>query len=82
MQLIPLRKHTGSVIPGDFRQEFYQAREAAGIVEWPDNALRYSFASYHLAHFKNAAATALDLGHQRQPRDLCPLTGACETERL
>jgi integrase len=36
---------------------------AAGIMEWPDNALRHSFASYHLAHFKNAAATALELGH-------------------
>jgi integrase len=32
-------------------------------VEWPDNALRHSFASYQLAHFKNAAATALELGH-------------------
>jgi hypothetical protein len=35
---------------------------AASIVEWPDNALRRSFASYHLAHFKNAASTALELG--------------------
>lgn len=38
-------------------------REAAGIAEWPDNALRHSFASYHLAAFKNAASTALELGH-------------------
>src|ERR1700731_3457080 len=30
---------------------------------WPDNALRHSFASYHLAHFRNAATTALELGH-------------------
>ena len=36
---------------------------AAGVMEWPDNALRHSFASYHLAQFKNAASTALELGH-------------------
>jgi integrase len=36
--------------------------EAAGI-KWPANALRHSFASYHLAHFKDAAATAAELGH-------------------
>jgi integrase len=33
------------------------------IKEWPDNALRHSFAGYHLAHFKNAASTAFELGH-------------------
>jgi integrase len=62
--LLPLRKHRGSVVPADnFRQAFDAARMAAGIVEWPDNALRHSFASYHMAHFKNAAETALQLGH-------------------
>ena len=39
------------------------AREAAGIKEWPQNALRHSFASYHLAHFNDAALLALELGH-------------------
>lgn len=62
--LLPLRKHKGNVTPREnFRQSFDAAREAAGIVEWPDNALRHSFASYHLALFKNAASTALELGH-------------------
>src|SRR5262249_822853 len=49
--LLPLRKHRGNVTPEDFNKLFVQAREAAGIKEWPDNALRHSFASYHLAHF-------------------------------
>ena len=31
-------------------------RDAAGIEEWPHNALRHSFASYHLARFNDAAA--------------------------
>jgi integrase len=62
--LLPLRKHKGNVTPvSGFRQLFEQTREAAGINEWPDNALRHSFASYHLAQFKNAASTALELGH-------------------
>ena len=62
--LLPLRKHKGNVTPSNcFRESFEQAREAAGIAKWPDNALRHSFASYHLAHFKNAASTALELGH-------------------
>jgi integrase len=62
--LMPLRQHKGSVMPEDyFRQSFEQLRKTAGIKQWPHNALRHSFASYHLAHFKNAAATALEMGH-------------------
>jgi integrase len=61
--LLPLRKHKGNVTSEDFRKQFDVARLAAGIIEWPDNALRHSFASYHLAHFEDAASTALQLGH-------------------
>jgi integrase len=62
--LLPLRQHKGNVTPTNcFRELFEQARAAAGINEWPENALRHSFASYHLAHSKNAATTALELGH-------------------
>jgi len=62
--LFPLRQQKGPVTaPEDFRQRFDHARAKAGITDWPENALRHSFASYHLAHFKNAASTALELGH-------------------
>jgi integrase len=61
--LLPIRKHRGGIISENFRKRFEQARVVAGILEWPDNALRHSFASYHLAHFKNAASTALEVGH-------------------
>jgi integrase len=63
--LLPVRKHKGNVTPGEatFEKLFDAARTAAAIDEWPDNALRHSFASYHLAHFKNAAALALEMGH-------------------
>lgn len=63
--LLPVRKHKGNVTPPrfEFRAAFNQARAAAGITDWPENALRHSFGSYHLAHFKNAALTALEMGH-------------------
>ena len=61
--LLPLRKHKGSVTPDNFPKQLDATREAAGIDDWPDNGLRHSFASYHLAHFKDAAALALEMGH-------------------
>lgn len=65
--LMPLRKIRGYVTPREnFRQAFDQARIDAGIVDWPDNALRHSFASYHLAHFKDAKGLALEMGHTNE----------------
>lgn len=61
--LLPLRKHKGAVVCDNFRKRFDEARADAAIIEWPDNALRHSFASYHLAHFRDAAALALEMGH-------------------
>jgi integrase len=37
-----------------------------GLKKWPSNGLRHSFASYHLAHFQDAARLALELGHVDQ----------------
>ena len=37
--------------------------EAAGLNEWPQNGLRHSFGSYHLAKFHDAARLALEMGH-------------------
>ena len=64
--LLPHRKLNGSITPEgrfEFRRLFEQARKQAGITEWPDNALRHSFASYHVAHFKDAKGLALEMGH-------------------
>jgi len=61
-----LQLHTqlsGNVTPPGYGVLLESAREAAGITEWPQNALRHSFASYHLARFNNAALLALELGH-------------------
>jgi integrase len=61
--LAPYAAHRGPVTPCNCRKMLEATRAAAGIKYWPNNALRHSFASYHLAHFKDAAALALELGH-------------------
>lgn len=61
--LRPYARASGKVTPLDYRELLDSARETAKIQDWPHNALRHSFASYHLAHFKDAAALALELGH-------------------
>src|SRR5207247_802282 len=61
--LLPLRKHSGPVVAENYRRRLAATQRAAGLIDWPHNALRHSFASYHLAHFGNAATTALELGH-------------------
>jgi integrase len=61
--LAPVRKRSGKVTPDDLGRQWGALREAAGIKDWPGNALRHSFASYHLAHFRDAAALALEMGH-------------------
>jgi integrase len=61
--LQPYAQVSGNVIPAGYRVLLESARAAAAIVQWPQNALRHSFASYHLARFNDAAALALELGH-------------------
>jgi len=61
--LQPVHKISGPVIPANLRWLLVDAREQAGISNWPSNALRHSYASYHLAHFNDAAALALQMGH-------------------
>ena len=40
-----------------------QTAKAAGLSKWPNNGLRHSFASYHLASHQNAPQLALEMGH-------------------
>jgi integrase len=61
--LHPYAQLSGNVTPPGYRPLLEATREAAGIKQWPQNALRHSFASYHLAKFNDAAALALELGH-------------------
>jgi integrase len=63
--LKPYAQTRGAVTPPDYREQLDKAREDAGVQTWPNNALRHSFASYYIAHFKKAGAAelALELGH-------------------
>jgi len=46
-----------------FPKKFPQLNGAAGIKHQPNNALRHSYASYHLAAFINPTPTAHRMGH-------------------
>ena len=51
------------ITPLNLRVRLLETRKAAGLKRWPFNGLRHSYASYHLAHFKDAARLALEMGH-------------------
>ena len=65
--LTPYRNATGPIFA---KCEAVQIREvtaagrSSGIAKWPQNALRHSFGSYHLALHENASKTALQMGHE------------------
>jgi len=58
------RKSNGPVTPTNFQSRAKQDRDSAGLSRrWPNNALRHSFASYHLAVFNDSAKLALEMGN-------------------
>jgi integrase len=63
--LIPHGGKSGKIWPKGWRS-YHEAtaklcRELE--LEWPENGLRHSYASYHLAHFQSAEMLALQMGH-------------------
>jgi len=62
--LAPYRTSTERVCPVNLQRKINEDRERAGLrTEWPQNALRHSFGSYHLAQFNDAAKLALEMGN-------------------
>jgi integrase len=62
--LLTIPNRTGKIAPAKSYDWRLSAKAtAAGITEWPKNALRHSFASYHYAANSNAPLTAAMLGH-------------------
>ena len=61
--LSPYMFQHGPVCPPGLYPRLLEDRKRAGLTEWPSNALRHSFASYHLAHFGNPQKTSAELGH-------------------
>jgi len=62
--IAPYRLCTGSVCPPNLQKRINDDRDQASLrLNWPQNALRHSFASYHLARFNDAARLALEMGN-------------------
>jgi integrase len=62
--LSPYMFQHGPVCPAGLSKRLRADRRRAGLQEeWPTNALRHSFASYHLSHFGNPQQTSAELGH-------------------
>ena len=66
----------GKLIAGDSEEKsegqlnrwLREIRPEAGLLEWPNNALRHSFASYATAMHDDFSKVAAWLGHARDPR--------------
>ena len=63
--LAPYAGHTGPVWALGWRSYHEATARLCGDLglKWPENGLRHSFASYHLALFRDAPALALEMGH-------------------
>lgn len=62
----PLAKLEGKIVPVVHfapHEMLRDAMAAAKLKAWVRNGLRHSFASYHIAKWKDAAALALEMGH-------------------
>jgi len=67
LMIVPEEERAGPIakLSGGIDKQLLAARRAAGIKDWPHDALRHSFCSYHLALHQDAAKTAFELGHAR-----------------
>jgi integrase len=62
--LAVIAKKAGPVVdPENFRKRFDLWRKASAIRRWPNNALRHTFGSIHLATFKDEVRTAHEMGN-------------------
>jgi integrase len=61
--LRPYSKMKGHVVPAGARKKLGRIRRAAGLLKWPNNGLRHSFASYRLAAIHDAPRVSAELGH-------------------
>ncbi len=66
--LRPVAKKRGPVLNHDLAQLRVAIRRAMGLTEWPHDALRHSFASYHFGKHRNEALVKNQLGHSDDGR--------------
>lgn len=63
LHLYPLH---GAARRPNHRKRWDALRTAAGITDWPQNALRHSFCTYHLAAYRDPGLTAHYTRHENQ----------------
>ena len=61
--LTPYHHATGKICPSNWRRLFREVRLKAGIIEWPSDCLRHSYATYWLEKNKDAPRLALEMGN-------------------
>jgi integrase len=62
--LTPHCLNSGKVVaPVNFRRSYPADKAAAGLNDWPVNAMRHSFGSYHVAQFNDIPALAVQMGN-------------------
>jgi len=61
--LLPLTRENGPVTTPNLRKIREAAQCKIGLTQWPQDGLRHSYTSYHLAHFKNINELATQMGH-------------------
>ena len=64
--LKPYTDRTGAVVPIGLRKRFESVKERAALADWPQNAMRHSYASYRLAECQDAARVSLEMGNSPQ----------------
>ena len=70
--LLILRQHTGAptqkICPANWLHHWKKLRQAAGwdspAHPWRQDALRHTFASYHLSHFRSYEELQIEIGHR------------------
>ena len=62
------RAENEKICPANWLHHWRELRRAAGwdspARRWPQDALRHTFASYHLSHFRSFAELQLEIGHR------------------
>ena len=60
--------HEKKICPANWLRHWRELRRAAGwdspAHPWPQDALRHTFASYHLSHFRSYAELQVEIGHR------------------
>ena len=62
---LKIADRSSDIRPTNFDRQWKALKRKAGV-KWAHDILRHTFASYHLAYFKNPALTAHEMGHRDQ----------------